>query len=147
MESEKINQARERFNKVENLVKEDKVAVGFLDKLVDSAVRYVGVVATMSAQVNATRDSENCFDERGLIETLDKERKVYHEGLRSNLDIFNRYLFKNFNGEAPKGGIYSLSSDSIKDRSAVKDWAGYFVFGLKEQGVWPSDICHWATEN
>jgi hypothetical protein len=54
-----------------------------------------------------------------------------HDALISNLNIFNRYLFNNYEN-APKGGLFSLSPDSINNRYAVGDWAGHLTFALKD---------------
>lgn len=132
MENKQIENAKRRYKQIENLVKKDSVAGSFLRKLVESATRYVSFTANMQADINRLKTSDSYFKEKETIANLDRTRRNYHEGLLSNLNIFNRYLFKNYNGKTPIGGIYSLSPESIRDRNAVGDWAGCLVFGLKK---------------
>ena len=44
--------------------------------------------------------------------------------------MFNRYLFNQYSEETPSGGIYSLQPETMKNRIAVGDWAGYLYKGL-----------------
>lgn len=133
MEEKEISNAIERYNFVREIAKKDNVVASFLDRLVDCAARYVGVTATMKAQNLAFKYSENCREDKGISE-LDKSRRIHHEALVSTLNVLNRYLFKNYKGKIPAGGIYSLARDSIKDRHSVGTWAGNLVFGLKGEG-------------
>lgn len=132
MKKEQIDIAKERYKQIENIVKEDEVAENLLNRLTNSATRYVSFVSNMGAQIKRLKFFNIYFEERETIANLDNERKNYHEGLISNLNVMNRYLFKNYKGKIPPGGIYSLSPVSINNRKAIGDWAGYFVLGLRE---------------
>lgn len=130
MDKNAINNAKERRSQIERIIKNDNIAEGLLRRLSLSAVNYVNDCANMEAQLRSLKNSERYVDEKEFIGELDRTRRNSHEGLISNLNVLNRYLFKNYDGKVPVGGIYSLSPESIKSREAVGDWAGYFVFGL-----------------
>lgn len=130
---EKTNlKAVERFSEIENLVQGDSAAENLLNSLVNSATRYVNFVADSEAEIRNLKNSDNYFKEKETVAMLDNSRRNYHESLISNLKSINRYLFKNYDGKTPVGGVYSLPPESIRDRNAVGDWAGNLIFGLKE---------------
>ena len=83
----------------------------------------------MESQLKTARLRLEGEDLRELTEVLDKNRKLAHEALISDLHIFNRYLLKNYE-DAPIGGLYSKSPDSIRDRVAIADWAGELLAAL-----------------
>ncbi len=133
MAKEENIKAFERFSEIENIVQDDSLAGDMLKKLVRSATRYIGHVANVEAEIRNFNSSENYFKDEGAYrEELGNTRRIYHNALISNLHVLNRYLFQNYEGDVPTGGIYSKSPDSIKDRNAIGDWAGSLVFGMKE---------------
>jgi len=129
----KIQKAAERLSEIEGIIGEDSIAGDMLKKLERSATRYVSHVANAEAEMINFKNSDDYFKGEGALrEELGNTRKIYHNALISNLHAMNRYLFQNYDGKVPVGGIYSKSPESIKDRNAIGDWAGSFVFGMKE---------------
>jgi uncharacterized protein DUF3232 len=130
----KSKKAMERLSEIEKIVGKDEIAERLICNLKRSATRYVGFVANAEAEMKNFNGSDDYFKGEGAHrEELGNTRRIYHNALNSNLNILNRYLFKTYNGAIPIGGIYSLlPPESIKDRNAIGDWAGSFVFGLKE---------------
>lgn len=121
--------AMDRLNIISRLVSQDEVAVSLLEKLLSTAEAYFGKVVLMESQLKTARLRLEGEDLRELTEVLDKNRKLAHEALISDLHIFNRYLLKNYE-DAPIGGLYSKSPDSIRDRVAIADWAGELLAAL-----------------
>ncbi|AJF08153.1 DUF3232 domain-containing protein [Geoalkalibacter subterraneus] len=122
--------ALERFNKVVEVVAGDDVAVSLLEKLLDSAERYFGTVCKMEARLKMARFRLEGEELRDLTETLDRNRRMAHEALISNLHIFNRYALKEFGEDMPIGGVFSKNPEAIRDRIAVGDWAGELLCAL-----------------
>lgn len=121
--------AMDRLNIISRLVSQDEVAVSLLEKLLSTAEAYFGKVVLMESQLKTARLRLEGEDLRELTEVLDKNRKLAHEALISDLHIFNRYLLKNYE-DAPIGGLYSKSPESIRDRVAIADWAGELLAAL-----------------
>lgn len=121
--------AMDRLNIISRLVSQDEVAVSLLEKLLSTAEAYFGKVVLMESQLKTARLRLEGEDLRELTEVLDKNRKLAHEALISDLHIFNRYLLKNYQ-DAPIGGLYSKSPESIRDRVAIADWAGELLAAL-----------------
>lgn len=122
--------ALERFNEVVKVIAGDEVAVSLLEKLVDSAERYFGNVCKMEARLKMARFRLEGEELRDLTETLDRNRRMAHEALISNLHIFNRYAIREFGEDMPIGGVFSKSPDAIRDRIAIGDWAGELLCAL-----------------
>lgn len=121
--------AMDRLNIISRLVSQDEVAVSLLEKLLSTAEGYFGKVVLMEGQMKTARLRLEGEELRELTEVLDKNRKLAHEALISDLHIFNRYLLKNYE-DVPTGGIYSKDPDSIRDRVAIADWAGELLAAL-----------------
>ncbi len=138
MKKPEVIKAKKRYKEISELVETDENATKFLNGLVESATRYVTYVANMEAEIRKnSRDSRESYSayysqqNKDVKENFDRTKRFYHEGLISKLNVFNRYLFNNFKGKAPIGGIYSLLPESIKDRNAVGDWAGHLVNAVR----------------
>lgn len=122
--------ALERYNEVVEIVSADDVAASLLEKLVESAERYFGSVVKMEARLKMARFRLDGEELRDLTETLDRNRRMAHEALISNLHIFNRYVIKEFGKDVPVGGVFSKDPESIRDRVAIADWAGELLCAL-----------------
>lgn len=133
MDEKEINKARERRNKIEKILENDEVGLGLLRGLSFSALDYVDTTVNFEAHRRKLQDSERCIDDSvEIVAELDSNKRIAHEALLSKLNSFNRYLFNNYEEDTSIGGIYSLEPpESIRDRHCVADWAGYYVFGLK----------------
>ncbi len=136
MNQNEINKARERRNKIEKILENDEVGLGLLRGLTFSALDYVDTTVNFEAHRRKLQDSERFIDNSvEVVAELDFNKRIAHEALLSKLNSFNRYLFNNYREDAPIGGIYSLEPpESIRDRHCVADWAGYYLFGLKNGG-------------
>jgi len=139
MNKNNLKLAKERYLRVKEISKEDSNVSSLLESLVGSATRYVCHVANMEAQIKRnsvdSRESTPSFylrERARLRESLDSERRIYHNALISRLSALNRYLFNEFPDEIPAGGIYSLDPESIRDRRYVGTWAGNLVSAIKD---------------
>ena len=139
MQSDRLEAAVTRYDTICDIVKDDKMGSQLVRDVVDSADRYVGVVLSFEARIKMANapDSENWRSNRDrgtseIIAELDSSRRLSHNALIDGLMSTNRYLFKNFQGKVPIGGLYSLPPETIRDRNAVGDWAGDLIFGLKK---------------
>jgi hypothetical protein len=123
------NETFNRYIKVCDLIKGDDIAEQLLNNLTNVACEYIHVVvnADMLLRTQALRLEGEEY--RQYVQSLDENRNRKHNALISALHAFNRYLLKEYE-DAPKGGIYSLSPDTIRDRVAVGDWAGRFVYEI-----------------
>lgn len=123
----KVLEARERYNKICELIGDNRLANELLDKLVKSAARYVDVVAVTERRIQSARFRLEGEEFRQFVMELDRQRKLAHDALISSLYSFNRYILKEYGDECPVGGIYSLDPTTIRDRWAVGSWAGFLV--------------------
>jgi len=105
-----------------------------LDKLIKACLGYVDAVDKMEHRVNVARFRLEGEELRELIQKLDTNRRHAHEALLSTLYAFNRNFLAECE-DAPVGGIYSYSPESIKDRVAVANWAGELVKELYDHRV------------
>lgn len=122
--------ALKRFEEVVNIIAEDEVAVSLTEKMLESAQRYFAKVVEMESRLKMARFRLEGEELRDLTQLLDKNRRMAHEALISNLHILNRYLVKEFGDEMPVGAIYSEDPESIRDRIAIGDWAGNLLFAI-----------------
>ena len=134
-----VDTCKERYKEISDIVKGDESASGLLKDLIRSASDYVTYSVTMHLAMKELRmtDSENAkfIDEEEFREkshNLDMTKQIYHNTLMTNLNIFNRFLGIYYRSQTPSGGIYTFSPNSINDRDAVADWAGYFVIALQQ---------------
>lgn len=141
-ESRECGEAYHRYEIISNLLKNDENGKKLLKALILSIINYVDVVVKMEEFMDLQRrtDEENKFkmdeDEyKEKVTSFDSRRRIKHEALISNLNALNRYLFRNYEGVAPVGGIYSLEPSSMKDRNAVSDWAGYLARALYRRRI------------
>jgi hypothetical protein len=123
------NETYNRYLKVCELIKGDELAEKLLSSLLDTACEYMQVVinADVLLRTQGLRLEGNEY--REFAQKLDENRNRKHNALISALHAFNRYLLKEYE-DAPKGGIYSLSPETIHDRVAVGDWAGRLVYEI-----------------
>lgn len=127
-----VKEAQKRYKEISDIVEGDDRGEKFLNNLLSSVDRYVSNASNLQAYLKSNgRDSrlEGCCYEthkhQERVNELENLRKTSHENLISRLHMFNRYLFNQYPEETPSGGIYTLSRNSIKDRNAIGDWAGY----------------------
>ena len=133
-----IDDCKRRYKTICDIIGEDKDASDLLRSLAHSASDYVSMVVRteIAAKMMHYEDCENYHfdnlkDRQKLVQSMDESRRIYHEALISNLNIFNRYLRNNFS-DSPTGGIFTLSPSSINNRYAVSEWAGHFTLALKQ---------------
>jgi hypothetical protein len=136
MDDKNIHKAMERRNQIEKILENDENGKNLLKGLTFSAFDYVDTTVIFEAHRRKLSDCERCVDDSTeVMAEMDLNKRRAHEALISRLNSFNRYVFNNYPDSAPVGGIYSLEPpESIKDRNKVGDWAGYYVFGLKNGG-------------
>lgn len=134
MKNNSARDAKERFTQIEQIVKGEETAEGFLWDVLMSADKYVSRVVNMGAQIQkANITSLDRGEYQEVVKEMDEARRMSHESLISNLHCCNRYLFNKFGDEIPVGGVYSLPPESIRDRSAIGDWAGYLVEAMADR--------------
>lgn len=141
-ESRECKEAYDRYEIISNLLENDENGRKLLKALIVSVINYVDIVVKMEEFMDSQRrvNEENKFkmdeDEyKEKINSFDSRRRMKHEALISNLNALNRYLFRNYEGVAPIGGIYSLEPSSMKDRNAVSDWAGHLARALYRRHI------------
>jgi hypothetical protein len=136
-----IDNSIKRYKEITDIIQGDDDAVGLLNDIVRSAEKYVSHVINTEVALKMIwanyNDCENIkvFDRQEYkekMENFDSTRRIYHNTLMDNINIFNRYLSKKYEKKTPVGGIYSLSPETLKNRDAVGDWALYFLTGLKQ---------------
>ncbi|MBU0456541.1 MAG: DUF3232 domain-containing protein [Nanoarchaeota archaeon] len=124
-----------RFTQVKDFLEdnEDKKGLSLIEELLTKAISYIDCIVRMdiSNTVRFRLEEEEMINK--LVE-LDHLRRIKHEALISQLNITNRYLFKNYevDNDIPAGRVYSLPPETIRDRVSVGDWAGYLITGLYE---------------
>ncbi|HPD82089.1 MAG TPA: DUF3232 domain-containing protein [Candidatus Pacearchaeota archaeon] len=133
MEQKRIKKAIERRNQVEKILENDENGKKLLRGLTFSAFDYIDSTLTFEAHRRKLKDCERFIDDSTeVMVEMDLNKRRTHNALISKLNSFNRYLFNTYPDSAPIGGIYTLEPpESIRDRNKVGDWAGYYVFGLK----------------
>jgi hypothetical protein len=122
--------AMARLDEVLSVCGKDEVATSLLEKLLESAERYFQCVVSMERKVRLARFRLEGQDLRDLIQSLDTNRRLAHNTLIDNVAILNRYLFREFGGEIPVGGIFSKDPEAIRDRAVIGDWAGELLYSL-----------------
>ena len=128
-----IEDSIKRYENIKEIISDNSTANELLNSLIYSAVNYVTYVAKADPVLKSLRYSLSPRRYQERAQSIDQNRRIFHNTIISNLTVFNKYLFKNFKEKNPPvGGIYSLRPDSIKDRAAVGDWAGYITLGLKQ---------------
>ncbi|MBT4376853.1 DUF3232 domain-containing protein [archaeon] len=134
MKKGNVTIVKERYNEIKEILSGDSNASNFLEGLVECATRYISHVDHMSTEVKKLSEDDRldtpsfyCNQHMGAMESLTRDRRIYHDSLISKLNAMNRYLFKTFPDETPLGGIYTLPRDTIKDRKAVGAWARHLV--------------------
>ncbi len=136
MDDKNIHKAMERRTQIEKILENDENGLKLLKGLTFSAWDYVDSTVNFRAYISKLQDFDRCMDDSTeAMATMDANKRTAHEALISRLNSFNRYLFNKYPDSAPLGGIYSLEPpESIKDRHCVAEWAGYYVFGIKNGG-------------
>jgi hypothetical protein len=136
MEQKRINKAIERRNQIEKILENDENGNRLLKGLTFSAFDYIDSTLTFEAHRRRLQDCERCVDDSTeVMAEMDLNKRINHDALISKLNSFNRYLFNTYPDSVPIGGIYTLEPpESIRDRNKIGDWAGYYVFGLRNGG-------------
>ena len=133
--SSSCDSAYKRFSQIKDILikNKDEQGLGLLEDLVCKADRYIQSVVRMDLPASIKFRLET-YEFQEKITEMDRNRRIKHEALISQLKIFNRYLFRNYQAgcEVPVGGIYSLPPETLSpmDRHAVGDWAGFLILGL-----------------
>jgi len=125
-----VEETLKRYETISNLVEGDDIGENLLSNLIEKALEYVKVVCRndVISKTQAKRLEGEEF--RELMTELDRRRKSAHDTLISALHALNRYCLKEYEGDCPKGGIYSLDPSTIRNRVAVGDWAGQLIYGI-----------------
>ncbi|MEM2956573.1 MAG: DUF3232 domain-containing protein [Candidatus Pacearchaeota archaeon] len=128
--------AKGRYNNILNMLNDNNDSTGLelLESLVNSVVKYVSHVSRMEHRIKQWKYTMEDKEYMEAITNLDRTRRIYHESLISNLTIMNRYLFKNYT-QTPVGGIYSFDPETVRDRNAIADWAGFLYSALNNAAV------------
>ncbi len=140
MESKESEKALERYKLIVDLLTEinDKRGLSLVKELAEKCITYINLITSMELNIKILRFREASREEyQASITNMDKNKRLAHNALISQLTIVNRYLFKheNLKGKIPVGGIFSLDSNRITDRRVVGDWAFYLVEGFSNEGI------------
>lgn len=137
----KEEEAYKRYLKVVNILKEEnkKKILKLVHELVNKSVNYFDYVVRAEIRIEQIKYRLEGEDFRRELENIDKNRRLLHNALMSQLMIVNRTLFKDgdIKDKIPIGGMFSGNVDALarKDRDAVANWAGYLVKGLRKHGI------------
>lgn len=126
----KVEESIERYEAISELVEGDDIGENLLGNLIEKASEYVKVICRNDVIVNTQAKRLEGEEFRELMMELDRRRTSAHDALISALHALNRYCLKEYEGECPKGGIYSLDPSTIRNRVAVGDWAGQLIYGI-----------------
>ena len=126
----RVEESIERYKTISDLVEGDDIGENLLGNLIEKASEYVKVICRNDVICNTQAKRLEGEEFRELMMELDRRRKSAHDALISALHALNRYCLKEYEGECPKGGIYSFDPSTIRNRVAVGDWAGQLVYGI-----------------
>lgn len=121
--------SKEKFETIIRTIGASNGEFAFEDKqsaeaLTDACLEYVKAVDQMETSITAARFRMNDEDYRNFIQTLDKRRSIYHEGLIARLSAFDAI--------ATYYGCEPMFTGDRPDRYAVADFAGELVNTLFE---------------
>lgn len=119
-----------RVEEIIKLASTDSIAMSLLEKLLESAERYLTCVTTKESRLKISSRCVEGNELSELTQDLDRKCQLAHTALLDNIAILNSYLLKRFGDAVPRGGIYSKSPESIRDKAAVGDWAGELLYAL-----------------
>jgi len=119
-----------RYEFISELVAGDDIGENLLQMLIIHASEYVKTVCRNDIVMRTQAKRLEGEELRDEIQALDSRRRMAHNALISSLNALNRYCLREYDGECPIGGIYSLDPLSIHDRVAVGDWAGSLVYEI-----------------
>ena len=139
-------QAFERYKIVVEILKElnDSRGLKLIQELVDKCARYIDIASIAEAHSKMLRSGnfaggEGILDVQRASENLDRNRKLAHDALISQLIIVNRYISSK--KDIPLGGIYSLDPRTLIEpyeydsRVKIGDWAKYLTNALERRGI------------
>lgn len=138
--SREEQKAFDRYRQIINLLLEmnDRRGLKLISELINKANSYIRTVTQIETHIKILELKDVSSEEyRTSVSNMDRNRKIAHNVLMSQLTIVNRYLFKHekLQGKIPLGGIYSLEPQSIDNREAVGDWAHYLIRALVLNGI------------
>ena len=140
MESEASEKAFERYKQIVNLLKsiKNKKGLALVQELIEKCANYIKITNEMGVFIKVHQSREQDVEKyREQYRNIDQRKRLTHEALISQLNIVNRYLFRNKEelGEIPPGGIFSRDPITITNRNAVGDWAKDLIDALHIRGI------------
>lgn len=115
--------ALERVELIKKVIASDGRAMQLVGDVIRCANSYIQSVNTMERSMKSAQFRMETDQYQRLVMQLDQRRRILHDALLSQLNITNRYLFKNFKEEIPVGGLFSHDPSQYHDRAAIGDWA------------------------
>lgn len=132
--------AFDRYQQIVALLTEikDERGLRLVRELVEKCRAYIQVVTQTETHIKILEMRDvSPEDYRASVSNMERNRNMAHNALMSQLIIANRYLFnkKELEGKIPAGGLFSLNTESIRNREAVADWAHYLIRALILNGI------------
>lgn len=122
-----------RIDAILKVVAGDNKAKSLIAETLDCANRYVQAVNAAERGMKNARFRLETNEYQKFVVQLDQRRRVAHDALISQLNVTNRYLMKNFEGDMPVGGLYSGDPHRYHDRIAIADWAFELIKEIAER--------------
>lgn len=120
-----VHDSKARILEIMQTVHENPDALKLINETLNSVFRYVEAIYTAEVTMQIAKYRMEGEEYRQTCEQLDRRRSQAHEALISTLTACNRYLFENFEGNIPVGGICTADPTSLQTnkRLAIADWA------------------------
>jgi hypothetical protein len=142
MEKETVTRAYNRYEEILKILNSnsDERGLKLIKELLKKIFNYIENVTRFELFIKQKKykletECKDAEEYRETMQNLDNIRRLSHNALIDQLNIVNRYMFKNYRDETPIGGIYSLDPNSMKDRTAVADWAGYLAEAITRRNL------------
>ncbi|MBA4372242.1 MAG: hypothetical protein C0402_05220 [Thermodesulfovibrio sp.] len=123
-----------RISQILTITEGDSTAEKLITEVRNCIVHYHETVTNMDRTLQRQRFRLDGEELREVTQRLDTLRHCAHERLLDSVVIANRYLFRIYGKEIPKGGVYTDSPLHLvgkPDRYAIGNWAMHSAVALQ----------------
>jgi hypothetical protein len=122
----------DRIREIKGIIGGDEQANKFIENVVIKAIDYIRQIERAERILSI---HSNSYDFKDKFDSADKLRTIKHNALISDLNIANRYLFKEYGDVIPVGGLFVGPVEQFHQREIIGDWAVELVNEIRHEQV------------
>ncbi len=120
----------DRIREIREIIGADEQAKKLIENVLIKASDYIRQIERMERILAVHSGS---YDFQDKFDSADRLRTIKHNALISDLNIANRYLFKEYGDMIPVGGLFVGPVEQFHQREIIGDWAVELVNEMRQE--------------